>query len=356
MELQLAGARSYATYSRDTGKLLSFKRGDWIPVETDLDWEWLTSGSGMVFNERPNLGPRLIGSSVSEQFDRDPAQRLLVCRGRGLGDVLLLIPALREWKRRYPESTVAVTVDRGYRHFFYGSQWVDQALDYRQAYESSPWDVVVNLNYYVEMSPQDEVLHRSVIFGQGLGLDDVGDLHLEYVVDDDDAAVARQLRSDRLGPIVVVQTHASTPTRAPSATKMYRLLRALQAAHCCVVALGSEVIPVPPGVVDLQGRCSLAVAAAVMQQADCVVGLDSGLTHIANALDCPIVALFGPGDPQLRVAGHPQCTALKLYEYGKCDGPCFDRRQKMCQYEPLCLQRYPEELVVDAVREKLCRQ
>ena len=356
MELRLTGARSYATYSRATGQLLSFKRGQWVPVETDFDWEWLLSGSGMKFDENPYLGPRLIGSEVTKQFDRDPAQRLLVCRGRGLGDVLLLIPALREWKRRYPESTVAVTVDRGYRHFFYGSQWVDQALDYQQAYDMAPWDAVVDLNYYAERSEYDTVLHRSVVFGQGLGLDDVGDLHTEYAVGDDARDQARKLLSQRLGPIVAVQTHASTPARAPDERKMWRLMRALQADHCCVVALGSVVIPVPRGVLDLQGHCSLAVTAAVMEQADVVVGLDSGLTHIANALDCRVVALFGPGNPALRVAGHPQCTPVQVHEYGKCAAPCCDHRLTHCRMRPLCLQRYPEELVVAAVREQLCQQ
>lgn len=52
---------------------------------------------------------------------------------------------------------------------------------------------------------------------------------------------------------------------------------------------GSKVAP----------RLSLAQAAGLLGHAAAVVGVDTGLTHLANALDRPLVAIYTDTDPQL---------------------------------------------------------
>ncbi|MEN6475405.1 MAG: glycosyltransferase family 9 protein [Syntrophaceae bacterium] len=51
------------------------------------------------------------------------------------------------------------------------------------------------------------------------------------------------------------------------------------------------------GVIDLSGRLSLKDLVAVLKQAALFVGIDSGVMHLASALDLPVVGLFGPTDP-----------------------------------------------------------
>lgn len=46
-------------------------------------------------------------------------------------------------------------------------------------------------------------------------------------------------------------------------------------------------------------RLSLAQAAGLLGHAAAVVGVDTGLTHLANALDRPLVAIYTDTDPQL---------------------------------------------------------
>jgi ADP-heptose:LPS heptosyltransferase len=59
-----------------------------------------------------------------------------------------------------------------------------------------------------------------------------------------------------------------------------------------VVLLGRPGPPIP-GAVDLRGRTTLAQAAAIIAGAKCYVGIESGLLHIAGALQAPTVGLFG---------------------------------------------------------------
>ncbi len=48
---------------------------------------------------------------------------------------------------------------------------------------------------------------------------------------------------------------------------------------------------------NLAGRSSLLVAMALMSRASLLLTNDSGLMHVAGALDVPLVAMFGPTDP-----------------------------------------------------------
>jgi heptosyltransferase-2 len=52
-----------------------------------------------------------------------------------------------------------------------------------------------------------------------------------------------------------------------------------------------------PAVLNLAGKTSLGEAVALIARADAVVSNDSGLLHVASALNRPVIALYGPTDP-----------------------------------------------------------
>jgi heptosyltransferase-3 len=53
----------------------------------------------------------------------------------------------------------------------------------------------------------------------------------------------------------------------------------------------------PNGVINAAGRLSLAGTATLISRAQCYVGPDTAVTHIAAAAGVPTIALFGPSDP-----------------------------------------------------------
>ncbi len=60
-----------------------------------------------------------------------------------------------------------------------------------------------------------------------------------------------------------------------------------------VVQIGTSADPLLNGVIDRRGRTTLHNAAAVIRDAACFVGLESGLMHVAAAVKTPSVIIYG---------------------------------------------------------------
>ncbi len=101
------------------------------------------------------------------------------------------------------------------------------------------------------------------------------------------------------------------------------------------------------GVHVLPTMLSGADLARVVSGADFAIGLDSGLMHLATALDVPGIWLFGPTDPGLTGPyGKDQTVLASTYP----EAPC---RRRVCDREPgghCCMQAIDPYDVIDAVR------
>ncbi len=101
--------------------------------------------------------------------------------------------------------------------------------------------------------------------------------------------------------------------------------------HQRVVQLGLEEDPLLNGVEDLRGKTSLRASAAVLDAAAAFVGLVGFLMHLARAVDCPAVIIYG-GRERPDQSGYA-CNE-NLYSAVPC-APCW--RWNSCDYERLCM-------------------
>lgn len=86
---------------------------------------------------------------------------------------------------------------------------------------------------------------------------------------------------------------------------------------------------------------------ALVRQARCFVGNDSGVTHLAAFIGTPTVAIFGPSSPK---RWSPVGRATNVLRGAADCAPCFEMDAVNCE-DPQCLSGVSADMVIDAVKE-----
>ncbi|MEE4801337.1 lipopolysaccharide heptosyltransferase II [Pseudomonas alliivorans] len=96
--------------------------------------------------------------------------------------------------------------------------------------------------------------------------------------------------------------------------------------------------------VNLSGQTSLAEAIDLLSCADSVVSNDSGLMHVAAALNLPLVAVYGSTSPAFTP---PLADEVEVVRLGIECSPCFDRTCRFGHYN--CMRLLEPGAVIQAL-------
>ena len=100
-------------------------------------------------------------------------------------------------------------------------------------------------------------------------------------------------------------------------------------------------------VLDLTGKINLVALCSIMKRARLFVGIDSGIMHMASAIDIPVVGLFGPTDPFY--VGPKNNRSIVVREESMECVPCYLRRCKHID----CMAKLDVSKVFDACERLL---
>lgn len=109
-----------------------------------------------------------------------------------------------------------------------------------------------------------------------------------------------------------------------------------------------EIVGMAPGVRNLAGVTKLDEAVALIACASAMVSNDSGLLHIASALNRPIVAIYGPTDP---LHAPPFSDVAKSIFLGIECSPCRERECPLGHHR--CMKDISAGMVWEPLREMI---
>jgi lipopolysaccharide heptosyltransferase II len=324
--------------------------------------------------------------------------RLLFIRPGGVGDAVLLVPAIRALRRRFPDLTIHVLAERRNA----GALSLCPAIDRVFCYDLPPelfavlrahYDAVIDTEQWHRLSAVVARLTRAPLtIGYAtnerqrlfshpvpysheeyeaesffrlllpMGITSGGEVELPFLTTPADA---RTRAENLLGgivdkPFLVVFPGASIPERHWGADRFANMVRRLDSADVPVVVVGGredvaagEAIIAGGRGLNLAGKTSLAETAAIIERCALLVSGDSGILHMGVGLDIPTVSLFGPGiAAKWAPRGERHVVLNKRLACSPCTRFGYTPR---CQCDVDCLARITPEEVADAVLTLLAR-
>ncbi|HJO08401.1 MAG TPA: glycosyltransferase family 9 protein [Verrucomicrobiota bacterium] len=273
--------------------------------------------------------------------EQDRVTGFLLC-GEGYGDMICMIPTVEKtahqlgrtlnvWTKR-PEVFVNIPLLRP-------RMSDDSELEPHLA----GGDLLIVCPVRFDQSPKWNQTHLAIRPAEGIvQLDDADKEVRLYTTTEDRATAARLLESLGTGSKVVIHPNRNRPVRTWPSERWRQLALGLLGLDVGVVAVGTNVPNladteenIPKGVfelgiahdrfLDLTGRTSLHELCEVIAASDVAVTFDSGVLHVANCTETPIVALFSDNDPNFftRIrGGKPGVGTVAVH------GPC---QTQFCQ-------------------------
>ncbi len=116
-----------------------------------------------------------------------------------------------------------------------------------------------------------------------------------------------------------------------------------------IIQIGGTSDPLLKGVKDLRGKTSVRNAAAILSQSVCFLGTVGFLMHLARAVECPSVIIYG-GREHSWQSGYT-CNE-NLNSFIDC-APCW--KWNDCNHNRKCMDSITPEGVLKAIRKVLAK-
>ena len=263
-----------------------------------------------------------IGLSSKESIETIDSgnEKLLFIRGRGLGDLLMCTPAIRELKRKNNGLELWVACDEYFFELFYNNPNVDGWVNIKRYKSLSNVKKKVIVEEQLESYKNKENRKNRIdrIF-EISGVE--GDHSLDYFVSKKEKKWAKDIFSSKKKRVGFGLQSGALYRNWP--LDNYKgLSKLLIKDDWEVILFGEEQVPwFGSGVVNTTRELSIRQLGAVLQLCNVVVCGDSGISHFCGALGVKNIILYGSIPPDMRCKYYPK--AVPLFANIGCS-PCWD--------------------------------
>jgi GT2 family glycosyltransferase/ADP-heptose:LPS heptosyltransferase len=262
---------------------------------------------------------------------RSMRRRILVQRRGARGDVLLLTPALRALREKYPLSEITVATDCP--DMLAGWKCVDYVIASAEAVNAkAASDDYFNLDLSYESRPS---VHIVQAFADVLDVEVPSGWKPEMSATENDIAWARTMARGK--PIALIHAGKTTWTgKNWPVDRFDEVVKWLRDSSWFTIAVGAHDSPICGCDESVAGYATPQQLYALARHSGLFVGLDSMPQHVASAADIPSVVLFGATNPKMIVRPTSKIIAVQA---DPRKVPCVGehgRRTKVVTMAPEC--------------------
>ena len=296
---------------------------------------------------------------MKPKLDPDIMKDVAVCRIRGIGDVLLSLPAIKAYKVKYPhididyitdEDMVDIVKSTGLFRDVIGVKYNHRGSGYPDLPPGTDVDIynnVYNLINKVDFVDESSYIPRIELFAKELGVDGerLERVGITIPLDWYDHIGGRHDKQ------VVIQSDSNGESRKWDIQRQVELCYFLKDKFLITTTGLVRNNDFPDFVNNLTGMQTLKQYFVTISEADIVVAPDSSAVHIAGCLGVKCIGLYGSVNPILRTAHYP--SVYPMVGKGKCV-PCNDWQDGSCKgmkHYPTCLFNIRAKTVYNKIME-----
>jgi ADP-heptose:LPS heptosyltransferase len=312
-----------------------------------------------------------IGTSLTQlqQIVNTGQMRICIVRSLGgIGDVLMSTPLLRAIKYQWPNCHLTYATDfkyvnGGLKDILLYNPYIDELISHHSVagrefdFKADITSCCIHAEKQIQRPP-----NRIDIFAEHVGVSLAETGHLpDYIVSTTEQQWAKEklsrfpLRTQNTRRIGI-QVRSSTLTRSWPLEKVRELAIKLAAHDDIQVCIFDSVHGQGPreewNISRLVNLSDLSIrpTAALINEMDLFIAPDSGLLHVAGALNKRIVALFAGTDSNARINYYPNAVAIARNDW-KC-WPCWYSGEA-CNRQYTCIHSITVDEVYNAVMQLL---
>jgi len=307
-----------------------------------------------------------------------PIQKILIIRFSAIGDIILTTPVIRAVKKRYPQADLHYLTKKQYVDLVKHSPYVSKVIAFdpentsllslilQLRQEKYDWIIDIHKNIRSKLIRHLLFAKRKSSYSKGywrrfllIRFKYKSSAPFLHVIDKYFAAIKKHgVNNDQQGTevfyptaiekeikkifslsgneIVAICPGASYFTKRWTRDGFEEVGQMLMKEGKKVVYLGAENekelcegLAHATGAVSLAGKLNLLEAACVLQRSSFAITNDSGLMHLAESQNTPVISIFGATVPELGFAPFLSKSRIIQHRELKCR-PCHGKGKRYC--------------------------